>query len=199
MDPDADADLDTVGPLVLLKRSLDAHRCIERTRWLTEDREEFIRARVDLVTAAVAHALAYQRPHVTQERRIPITELLKQPRGSFDVGEQERHHAAWQARDVPRARLDLGLHPLLAQLSVEEADRHDPVLLRGSEQALTRALAGDIVLERRLVEPRQRVAHVRRVVDREAPASLRVDVGERAVGEAGARASGEFWQRFAPL
>jgi hypothetical protein len=46
--------------------------------------------------------------------------------------------------------------PLRPQLTVEEADRHDAVLPGRGEEALARAVAGCLVLEARLVEPRQR-------------------------------------------
>jgi signal transduction histidine kinase len=196
VDADADADRGGVGPHALRERALYAHRRVDRARRLTKDSEELIRARVDLVTTGVAHALPDQGPHVTQDRRVSIAELLRQTRGPFDVGEKEGHRAARQARDVPGARLDLGLLALLAQLSVEEADRDDAVLLRRPQQALARTLASGFVRESGLVEARQGVTHVRFVVDRQAPASLRINVREGTVGETGADAGRELWQRL---
>src|SRR5688572_5899807 len=195
MDADANADPLSVRPLPLRDRPLYRHRRVECARGLTEDGEELVRARVDLVATGSANALADQRPHVTQHSRVSITEPLRETRRAFDVGEKERHRAARQDRYVTCARLDLVLLALLAQLSIEEADRDDAVLLRRPEQTLACSLAGDIVDERGLVEPRKGVPHVRRVVDRQTPASLRVDVREGAVGEARACAGGELWQR----
>src|SRR5437764_171608 len=50
-----------------------------------------------------------------------------------------------------------------------------------------------VVLEVDLVEPGEGVSHVRDVVDRQPAAPLRVDVGERAVGEARASGGTERW------
>src|SRR6185503_3730081 len=172
VDADADADLDIFGPLAFLQRSLDIHRGVERACRLTEGGEEFIRARVDLVSACCADALANERSYIAQERRISITEPAKQAGGPLDVGEQECHRAARQARDVPSARRGLRLLPFFTQLPVEEPYRDDAVLLRGPKEPLPSALARDIVLERGLVESRERIAHMRRVVDRQAPTLL---------------------------
>src|SRR6185503_7039703 len=140
VDADADADLDIFGPLAFLEGPLDIHRGVERPCGLTEGGEEFIRTRVDLVSAGCANALANERSYIAQERRVSVTELAKQSRGSLDVGEQECHRSAGQAGDVPRARLGLGLLSLLAKLPVEEADGDDAVLLRGPQQPLASAL-----------------------------------------------------------
>src|SRR5688572_6931954 len=80
VDPDANADLRLIGPCMLPERPLDPQSRVESAPRLTEHREEFVRARVDLPTAGFAHAPADQRPHVTQHRRIPITEPLCQTR-----------------------------------------------------------------------------------------------------------------------
>ena len=79
--------------------------------------------------------------------------------------------------------MPLGQVPLGSQLCADEADRHDPVLLSCSEQAVARPVSGGLVLERHLTEPRQSVPDVRRVVDRQPPAPGRVDVGKGAVGK----------------
>ena len=72
--------------------------------------------------------------------------------------------------------------PLRLQLAGDEADRHDAVLLRRVQQPVARALPGGLVLEADLVEPGERVPHVRLVVDRQPPPAARVDVGEGAGG-----------------
>src|SRR5437763_1406837 len=51
---------------------------------------------------------------------------------------------------------------------------------RGREEPLPSLLARGIVLERGLIETCERVPDMRRIVDRQAPPALRVDVGERA-------------------
>jgi hypothetical protein len=90
--------------------------------------------------------------------------------GAFEIGEQQR--------DLAARKLALRL-----QLRAEEPDGHDPVLLRGPQQPDARAIPRAVVLEGDLAEPRQRVAHVRGVVDREATCAARIDVGKGAVGE----------------
>ena len=72
------------------------------------------------------------------------------------------------------------------QLAGDESDRHDAEALGGLEQPLAGALAGGVALEADLAEAGKRVADVGRIVDRQAPATLRVDVREGAVGQPGA-------------
>ena len=80
VDSDAHADRVSVGPLPLRERPLYRDRRVERARRLTEDGEELIRARVDLVAAGAANAPSDQRPHVTQHGRVSITEPLRETR-----------------------------------------------------------------------------------------------------------------------
>ncbi len=68
-------------------------------------------------------------------------------------------------------------------LAGDETDRHDAVALCSPQQACTSTVTRRVVLELDLAEPGQRVAHVRRVVDREPPVALRIDVGERSIRE----------------
>src|SRR3954467_5767569 len=89
---------------------------------------------------------------------------------------------------APRA----GPPPGRTELPVDEPDRHDPESLGGVEQPLPRAIAGGVVLPCDAVEPRERVADVRLVVDREAPDTVRVDVGERSIRELGPFAGAEL-------
>ena len=56
--------------------------------------------------------------------------------------------------------------PLRPQLARDEPDRHDAVFLRRVQQPFAGALARGIGLEGDLVEPGERIAHVRLVVDR---------------------------------
>ena len=103
--------------------------------------------------------------------RVLVAEAVQQLGRALDVGQQERH--------VARRQLPLGL-----QLRADEADRHDPVLLGRVQQPAARPVARGLVLERHLVEARKRVAHVRSVVDRQAPLALRVDVANARSGAA---------------
>ena len=74
---------------------------------------------------------------------------------------------------------------LLQQLAGNETDGNNAVFLRGVQQPLAGALPCRVVLEGDLIEPGKRVPHVRLVVDRQPPRAARVDVGERAVRQAG--------------
>ena len=94
----------------------------------------------------------------------------KQLSGAFEVGQQER--------DVARRQLALRL-----QLRADETDGHDPVLHRRPQQAVARAVPRGLVLEHHLAEPREGIAHMRRVVDRQTTSAARIDVRKGAVGK----------------
>jgi hypothetical protein len=68
------------------------------------------------------------------------------------------------------------------QLSADEADRHDPVLLRRPQQPAARPVPRVFVLERHLIEPREGIPNVRRVVDRQTTSAARIDVRKGVVG-----------------
>src|SRR5215475_7121038 len=76
-----------------------------------------------------------------------------------------------------------GLTRLGLELPRDEADGHDAVLLGGGQELGPRPLPRRLVLEGDLVEARQRVAHVRLVVDGQPSPSSRIDVGEGAIGQ----------------
>ena len=80
----------------------------------------------------------------------------------------------------------LGLVALAAQLPGHEADGHDAVLLRRAQQTRPGSIASGIVLEDDLVEPGQGIADMGRVVDRQPPTALRIDVRKRAVRQSSA-------------
>ena len=132
------------------------------------------------MAARLLHARPDQGAHVAKDLRVAVAQRAQQLGRSFDVGHQERHRAAGQARHIRRRPPGLRLQPLVAELAVEEPDRHDAVPLRGREEPLPSLLARGIVLERGLIETCERVPDMRRIVDRQAPPALRVDVGERA-------------------
>ena len=76
--------------------------------------------------------------------------------------------------------------PLRLQLGADEADRDDAVLGGRAQEPRPRLVPCGLVLEDDLVEPRERVPDMWGVVDRQAAPALRIDVGKRAVGQAGA-------------
>ncbi len=192
--PNPDPDLKLLWPFPLRQGSLDRQRGGQGTRWLLEHRKELVRPGVDFVSAYPTDICPDDRLHVAEEPGVRVIESPYQARRSFDVGEQEGHRPSRQPRNVHGLRLELALSPLLAQLRIEEAERGNPVLLGCSQKALTGPLSRRFVLERSLVEPSQRIPNVRRIVDGEAPAALRVDVRERTVPQAGTRPSVEKCQ-----
>ena len=68
------------------------------------------------------------------------------------------------------------------QLAGQEADGHHSFASGGLEQAQPRPIARGVVLEVDLAEATQCRPDVRRVVDRQHPASVRVDICESPVG-----------------
>jgi hypothetical protein len=151
-------------------RPLDGQRGVERRGAVLEHGEDVVAARGDDVPARRAHRGPHDPPDVGQHVGVPVAGTAQQRRRALDVAEQERD----PARRQPGLRLEL---------RVDEADRHDAVPLGRAQQPAARAVAGRVVLEGDLVEPGEGVADVRRVVDREAPPALRVDVREGAVGK----------------
>src|SRR6266508_3290637 len=172
MQPDPHANGGAARPPPLHELALDRERGLERCGRLLEHSEELIGACVHLVATRAADARPDDRAHAAEDGRVAVAERLQEARRSLDVGEQERERAAWQARDVLRARLDLALQALLTELPVEEADRDDPVLLRRPYELQARLLTRVGALERHLLEARERVPDVRGVVDGQSLPSL---------------------------
>jgi len=81
------------------------------------------------------------------------------------------------------------------QLRADEADRHDPVLLGRPQQPAARPIARPVVLERHLAEPREGIAHVRRVVDRQTTSAARIDVRKGTVGKLRTLPGAKRWHR----
>ncbi len=75
--------------------------------------------------------------------------------------------------------------PRRLELARDEADRHDAEPLGRLQQPLAGELPGGVVLEIDLPEPRQSVADMGGVVDRQAAPALRVDVRKGPVRKAG--------------
>ncbi len=129
------------------------------------------------MTAELGDRGAQRCPHPFDERGELSSELPHQRGGALDVGHQHRHEPARQlvARTPP---------PLTGiDLAGDETDRHDAVALCSPQQPRARTVTRRVVFELDLAEPGQRVADVRRVVDREPPVALRIDVGERSIRE----------------
>ena len=166
------------GPTAGLHRPVDRERGVQRRGGAFEDREDVVAARGRHVAARLAHRGADQAAHVAEQRRVPIAEAREQLGRTLDIGQQEG--------DLARGELALRL-----QLRADEADRHDPVLLGRPQQPAARPVAGVLVLEGDLAEPRERIAHVRRVVDRQTASPIRIDVGEGAVRKLRALFRGE--------
>src|SRR5205814_6046184 len=115
-------------PGLRLERALDRDGGVERLRRTPEDREKLVGPRVDLVAARSADARPNGCPHIAEETGVVIAEPLQDSRRPLDVGQEESHRPARERpHDGPAG---------LAELTVEEAERHDAVLLRGAQQAL---------------------------------------------------------------
>src|SRR4029077_16681317 len=84
---------------------------------------------------------------------------------------------------------------LRAKLAVKKAERDDAEPLGRAKQPGPRPVAGGVVLEPDLVEPRQRIPDMRLGVDREPSAAGRVDVAERAVGQSSSPGGVQLWHR----
>ena len=72
---------------------------------------------------------------------------------------------------------------LRLQLRADETDGHDPVLHGRPQQAAARPVPRGLVLEHHLTEPREGIADMRRVVDRQTTSAARIDVRKGAVGK----------------
>ena len=167
---------------------MDRERRLERGGGPPEDGEELIGACVDLETTRRANARPDQPANVAEQGGVVIAETLQQAGRPFDVGEQEGHRPARERPHRRRARLP--------KLPVEEAERHDAVLLGSAKEPFAGTLPRDVVLEIDLVKAREGVSHVRCVVDRQTASALRIDVRESTVGEARAGGGVERWHGF---
>ena len=122
--------------------------------------------------------LEHDQARVAEDGPQPILELIGLDRLELDD----------QPAGVDRA-------DLRAELAAEEADRDDAEPLGRSKQPGPRPVAGGVVLEPDLVEPRQRIPDMGLVVDREPAAARRIDIGERAVGQSSALRGVQLWHR----
>ena len=62
-----------------------------RTARPGRDGEEGVTLGVDLDAAALLNRVAQDRCMIVPDSRIPVAQLLQQPGGALDVGEQEGH------------------------------------------------------------------------------------------------------------
>jgi len=178
--PDPQANLVALRPGASDRPALDREGGLEGGRGLREDREVLVGAGIHLVAAGLGDGRPVQLSSLGQDPRPAVAETLQERGRSLDVGQQEGHQADRQGDPARCSRLR-------AELSCDEADRHDAVLLRRPQQPGARPDAGVLVLEAHLVEARQRIPDMGLVVDRQAPAAPGVDVGEGAVRQLRAR------------
>ena len=92
----ADAHVEGVRPRPGGHLLLNRHRRRERSRCVSEDREEFVAAGVDLVPAGLADDAAHDPPHGRHERRVAVVEAREKLGRAFDIGQQERDVALRQ-------------------------------------------------------------------------------------------------------
>lgn len=116
----------------------------------------------------VADGGALDTPNGVDHCAVSVFELGEVARRALDIGEQEGELAGRQFRP---------------ELAVDKANRQDSVALRRLEQAGPRAIPHGLVVEQEPVEARQGVADMRLVVDRQAAASVGVDVREGGIGK----------------
>ena len=145
-----------------------------------EDREDVVAAGGRLVTAGIPHRRAHQAADIGEQGGVAIVKAPEQLGRALDIGQQER--------DVALRQLALRL-----QLGADEADGHDAVLLGRPQQPAARPVPRGLVLEHHLAEPREGIADVRRVVDRQTTSATRIDVGKGAVGKLRALLRAQRW------
>jgi hypothetical protein len=100
--------------------SLGDHRGPDRRRGAAERHEEGVAFGADLNASALGDGFAHDRRMLVPDGRVSIAELLEQPGGALDVGEQERDRPGRQLRHLRRAerrsrpvsRIDRGHLPL---------------------------------------------------------------------------------------
>jgi hypothetical protein len=92
------------GPLVGGEAALGVDRGPDRPHRAGERHEEGIALGADLHAAARLDGLAHDRRVLVPDRGVPIAQLLQQPRGTLDVGEQEGDGSGRQRRQGRPAR-----------------------------------------------------------------------------------------------
>jgi hypothetical protein len=183
VDPDPDPNLEILGPRPSSELTLHAHRGVEGGLWKFEHREELVRPRFDHLAAHSQRGVSLDRPHVVDQVAVALTQTMDQGGRTFDVRHQHRHEAGRQLYRLSCPELtELTLR---LQLTGDEPDRHDPVLLGRVQQSLAGALSSAFVFEHDLAETSERVPDVGLVVDRQPAPAAGVHVGERAVRKIG--------------
>jgi hypothetical protein len=183
MDPDPHPHLEILGPRPSSELALDGHRRVKGGSGTFEHREELVGPCLDHLAGHSHRGVSEDRPHVVDELAVARTQAMDQGGGTFDVGHQHRHEAGrelhrFSCPEFPELTLRL-------QLTGDEPDRHDPVLLGRAQQPLAGTLSGAIVLEVDLAETSEGVPDVGLVVNRQPSPAAGVHVGERAVRKVG--------------
>jgi hypothetical protein len=139
VDADSDAYLDAIAPRAVTELTLNCHGRLEGCGRLREDREEFVGTCVDLAPARSLHGSTENGSDALQQGAVAIAQLTEQYGRSLDVGHQER--------DEPPGQPGRNLLPLRLQLTGDESDRYDSVLLRRVQQPPSCSFARGMVLE----------------------------------------------------
>ena len=124
-----------------------------------EDGEELVGAGVDLAASRLLNCPSDDLPDLPEQGRVVVAQPAEEGGRVLDVGQEEGDEAGGKAGHVRRTRPDP------PDLSVDEAHRHDPVLLGRIQQSFAGALLGRVVLEGNPAEAGQGVPNVRLVVD----------------------------------
>jgi hypothetical protein len=89
VEPHADFHCDAIRPWMRSQRSLRCHRRLNRRAGGWKDDEERIALGADLVAAGSAKDATEQLTLGPQHIGISVLQVLDEPRGAFDVGEDE--------------------------------------------------------------------------------------------------------------
>ena len=87
------ADRGVLGPRVLGVRALRLDGRRDGVASAGEGEEERVALRVDLGPVVAGERLAHEPPVIREHAAVAVAELLEQPRGAFDVAEDEGHRA----------------------------------------------------------------------------------------------------------
>src|SRR5712692_9722553 len=113
MDAGSESDIDTIRPGPSLYGPLDGMGNLERRRSAIEDREELIRASVDLAATRPVHGAPDDGADVGQQGGVPIAQSLEEAGRPFDIGQEERQVPGGQCPRFADLGFDLAAQPLV--------------------------------------------------------------------------------------